>query len=363
MGVAPHDPHDPSLHVWMPTIRGSSGGDVYTKRLADALRQRGVEVTVEWFDRRYEYRPELLATRPAPQGATLIHTNALSAFAFARHGLPLVATEHHYVLDPAYRPFKTWLQHVYHQWVIGPSIHRSFYAADVLVVDAKFTERALSSRRVRGPVRVIPLWVDYQRFRPLETPASNKPGAFKLLFVGNATRRKGFDCIIPLARLLGDGYHVSCTGGLRGESAHTDVGNVTFLGRLSDDALIAAYQACDAIVVPSRYEGFGYSALEGMACAKPVVGFACGAVDEVVSDGVSGYLVPVDDVEALAGRCRILCSNPNLAQELGNNGRRRAVEEFDESRAMDAYLDVYEEAIKIHRTATCTNKPGTSHGQ
>lgn len=328
------------MHVWMPTIRGFSGGDVFVERLASGLRDRGITVTVEWFDRRYEFAPGLLARRAAPKGATLIHANGLDGFAFGKQGLPLVVTEHHYVLDPAYRPFKSSMQAMYHRLVTGRASLRSMRAATAVTTHSRFVAATVVTACPGIQPIVIPLWVDLQLFSP-EIFRDRQEGPLRLLFVGNTSRRKGFDVAVALAKRMGDSVEIACTGGLRGTAGKNLPDNIRFLGRLSTEDLVTAYRNCDAALVPSRYEGFGYAALEAMACGKPVLGFACGSVEEIVTDGESGFLVGVDDIDGLQRRAEELAGTAGLRDALGLLGRMRAERYFTIERGVDAYLDLY----------------------
>lgn len=332
------------LHVWMPTIRGYSGGDVFVDRLAAGLRERGVTVTVEWFDRRYEFAPGLLSRRRPPAGATVIHANGLDGFAFRNDGLPLVVTEHHYVLDPGYRPYKSFVQDVYHRLVTGRASLRSMRAADVLTTHSQFVASTASAACPGVEPVVIPLWVDLAQFSPgLES--SRPDGPLRLFFVGNTSRRKGFDAAVALARRMGHAVQIICTGGLRGGADRGLPDNIRFVGRLSAEGLVDAYRQCDAALVPSRYEGFGYAALEGMACGKPVLGFACGSVEEIVETGTSGFLVAVDDLDGLQRHAVELATDGSLRERMGKAARARAAQVFTAERGIDAYMDVYKRLV------------------
>ena len=101
------------------------------------------------------------------------------------------------------------------------------------------------------------------------------------------------------------------------------------------------------MLTTSRYEGFGYAALEGMACGKPVVGFACGAVEEVVEQNVTGCLVPVDAVEPLVKIIRELQESPVKCRAMGLAGRERAVSVFSEEAGVTAYVSLYREIAAV----------------
>ncbi len=337
---------DSPLKIWLPTIRVGSGTDIFTQRLAAALTRRGMEVVVTWFSRFTELAPDLLRFAKPPIGVDIIHANSGNAFAFKRKGIPLVATEHHYTLDPAYRPFKSFAQDAYHRSLLAINLSRSYAMADALTTDSFFTTSVLATVAGVQATRTIPLWADYEEFSPAScVPSRTRHRPFRLLFVGNASRRKGADVIPELAKRLGADFEIRCTAGLRKDAHSGTSDNVRLLGRLSPQELIAEYRGCDSLLVPSRYEGFGYAALEAMACAKPVVGFRCGSIEEVVAERQTGLLCAVDDIDALETNCRILASDPIKAVQLGEAGRLRAVTAFTEAKAVDAYIDLYRSLV------------------
>src|SRR5207237_8707053 len=107
-----------SVKVWFPTIRTGSGSDVFTRQLAGALTQIGVETSISWFPHYFEFVPDLLGAVRPPIGTDLIHANSWTGFAFRRSGIPLVVTNHLCVHDPAFARYKTISQKIYHACVI-----------------------------------------------------------------------------------------------------------------------------------------------------------------------------------------------------------------------------------------------------
>ena len=109
-------------------------------------------------------------------------------------------------------------------------------------------------------------------------------------------------------------------------------------------------------VCPSIYEPMGIVNLEAMACGAPVVATATGGIPEVVVDGETGLLVPIEQrsggdgepidpaafASALAERVNTLVADPLLARRFGDAGRSRAVERFSWRAVAHDVLDVYE---------------------
>jgi glycosyltransferase involved in cell wall biosynthesis len=113
-------------------------------------------------------------------------------------------------------------------------------------------------------------------------------------------------------------------------------------GMIERDDTIALYSHATAFCCPSIYEPFGIINLEAMACGTPVVASAVGGIPEVVVDGVTGFLVdaklspqpPHDPTEpqgfaaGLAEAINRFAAAPDLAQRMGEAGRRRVEESF-----------------------------------
>jgi glycosyltransferase involved in cell wall biosynthesis len=104
--------------------------------------------------------------------------------------------------------------------------------------------------------------------------------------------------------------------------------HVIFAGQVDDAALVRRYQGSQVFALPSGREGFGLVVLEAMMAAKPVVAVRAGATPELVRDGETGLLVPVDDQAALASAIESLVGDRMLAEALGRRGREIAQREY-----------------------------------
>jgi N-acetyl-alpha-D-glucosaminyl L-malate synthase BshA len=132
-------------------------------------------------------------------------------------------------------------------------------------------------------------------------------------------------------------------------------GRVTFAG--SQQYIESLLPLADLVLVPSAHESFGLTALEAMSCGVPVVTTEEGGSREVVDDGVSGYLVDVEDLAALVDRARTLLVDGALRDAMGEAGRRVAMARFHIDGAVARYEAIYDRLL-----AECGREVGARHG-
>jgi glycosyltransferase involved in cell wall biosynthesis len=321
--------------------RARGGVDVWMENIHRAMDRAGVPNTLRLLPHRYNFAPFLLplALRGNWAGSVrLVHSGSRAGFALRARGRPLVVTVHHLVADPAYRPYTRPAQRLFHRlerFYDG----RSIACADAVACVSAYTRRQVVDLYGRPDAQVVYNGIDTERFRPTGPRPATSP--FRLLFVGNRTRRKGADLLEPLLAALGAGFELWYTGGQREDEVPIRSPSARPLGQLSVPDLVAAYNACHALVFPSRLEGFGLAVAEAMACGLPVVTTRAASLPELVVEGQGGFLCPVDDVDALAAAVRRLASDPKRAQEMGNWNRARAAEMFSFQRMAAAYREVY----------------------
>lgn len=161
-----------------------------------------------------------------------------------------------------------------------------------------------------------------------------------ILFVGRFEKRKGIDVLLDAIpkvfkqnkkidfRLVGPDDRKAYQKAF--EKKHPELlPQVRFLGEKKGLALESEYRNCDIFIAPSRYESFGLIYAEAMSFAKPSIGTRAGGIPEVIEDGKSGILCENENVDSFAKAILDLLDNPSLAHELGQAGRRRALELFD----------------------------------
>ena len=126
----------------------------------------------------------------------------------------------------------------------------------------------------------------------------------------------------------------------------TTLPHVTFLGWMSQDQVAAQMAACDVVVMPSRWEGFGLVAIEAMRAAKPVFASEVGGLTEIITPE-TGLLFPVGDHKRL--QQLLLNASDDLLREMGRQGRQRFVERYLIDRTSEGLLSIYGDLAGANR--------------
>ncbi|MDO7881938.1 glycogen synthase [Salinibacterium soli] len=310
-------------------------------------------------------------------GADLVHShtwyaNAAGHLASMLHGIPHVVTAHS--LEPL-RPWKA--EQLGGGYRVSSWIEKTAFeaAAAVIAVSEGMRRDILRSYPAldEARVQVVHNGIDLERWVPLDEPELLRglgidPDRPSVVFVGRITRQKGLPYLLRAARLLPpDVQLILCAGAPDTPEILAEVqagvaalqqerSGVIWLERLLSQAeLSAVLTRATTFVCPSVYEPLGIVNLEAMACAAPVVGTATGGIPEVVEDGVTGRLVPIEQVQDgtgtpidpdrfvadLAAALTEVVSDPEAARAMGRAGRERAEREFSWSSIARRTTEIY----------------------
>ncbi len=340
---------DKAPAIWLPAVRCGTGTDVFTEILVHGLQQRGLRAEITWLPHRTEYAPWTVPVPRPPIWANVVHINTWLHPRFIPEHLPAVATLHHSIHDPALRPYKGWLRAAYHRFWIRHIEKTVMRRVDRVVAVSHFAAESARLQVLDRLIQVIYNGVDTERFQPPLEKRAHHP--FQLLYVGSWMARKGVDLLAPIMRALGNDFVLHYTGGAAAEKDKPDMPtNMHDLGRLSGDALITAMQEADALLFPSRSEGFGLVAAEAMACGQAVIATYGSSLIEVIEDGVTGLLCPQDDVQAFASAVRALATNPVRHAKISAAARQRSTQHFTTGNMINNYIHEYNHLLNHHNS-------------
>jgi glycosyltransferase involved in cell wall biosynthesis len=203
-------------------------------------------------------------------------------------------------------------------------------------VDGRFRpmsadERAALRAKLVGPHRHALLHVS------TGDPYKNVPGTLRVL--AELRARGGDVALVRVGKPL-TAAERDVARALRIEDAIIDAGRVT------DERLVEIYNACDVLLFPSFYEGYGWPPLEAMACGTPVVASDCPSLVEI-ADGAA-LLAPARDVAALARAVQSLLDSDELAADMRARGIARAAQ-YTWRRTVDGFAFVYERVAEEAR--------------
>ncbi|MEJ5867847.1 glycogen synthase [Pseudokineococcus sp. 5B2Z-1] len=320
----------------------------------------------------------------AAEGADLVHThtwyaNLAGVLAAKLHGVPHVVTAHS--LEPL-RPWKA------EQLAGGYRLsswaeEQAMTTADAVVaVSAGMRADILRCYPGVDPARVhvVHNGIDADDWRRDDSPEAHEhvrslgvdPDRPSVVFVGRVTRQKGLPHLLrAAAQLPPEVQLVLCAGAPDTPEIAAEVDELVSAlaamrtGVVRIDRMLPRAELCQVLslatvfVCPSVYEPLGIVNLEAMACGTAVVGTATGGIPEVVDDGRTGWLVPIDQVqdgtgaptdpEAFAGDlARVLTeavSDPAEARRRGEAGRERAVAEFSWAAIGERTMEVYRSVL------------------
>ena len=174
-------------------------------------------------------------------------------------------------------------------------------------------------------------------------------GLYTLLMVARIVPAKGHDTALhamahlkhlPVKLLLAGDPHAGCGPDMVALSDALGLaGRVEFLGHRTD--VTALMLNANLLLAPSRREALSLTLIEAAACSLPVIASRVGGIPEVVQDGQTGCLVPVDDPMALAQTVEKLLAQPDSMQSLGQRARHAFESSFTEKSMLNATLTAY----------------------
>jgi len=290
------------------------------------------------------------------------------------YGIPLVITTH------SLEPLRPWKReqlaggYDFSLWVEKTALEM----ADAVIAVSNDTKADIERLFKVEPKRlhVIHNGIELEEYRNVKASGALDrhgidPAKPFLLFVGRITRQKGIIHLVRAIQFMDPDFPIVLCAGAPdtpeiGEEMKEAVAeaqkkrkDIFWIEEMLDrNAVVELYSHAAVFCCPSIYEPFGIINLEAMACETAVVASAVGGIKEVVVDGVTGFLVPVDFVEGtfklsnpekfsrdLADRINQLMKDQGLREKFGKAGRRRAEEFFSWTKIAEKTKALYQTLI------------------
>ena len=295
------------------------------------------------------------------------------------YGLPLVITVH------SLEPLRPWKReqlgggYDFSVWLEKTALEMADAVIAVSAQTKADVERLFKVRPDRVHVIYNGLDLDeYRKSQPIAalTKYGIDPGKPFLLFVGRITRQKGIVHLVRAIEFMDAGFQIVLCAGAPDtpaigvemkeavEKVKTKRPGIIWIDEMVDkQTVLELYSHAAVFCCPSIYEPFGIINLEAMACETAVVATAVGGIKEVVVDGVTGFLVPIDQMEEspfeprdpakfardLAARINQLIADPELCAKFGRAGRKRAEEKFSWAAIAGQTKALYEKLLNSRR--------------
>jgi glycosyltransferase involved in cell wall biosynthesis len=268
------------------------------------------------------------------------------------HGLPYLIS-----LRGADVPSDEVKRFAKHYAVLRPIVRYLWHDADAVVAVSNGLRDYAVQTTPDLPIEVIPNAIDLSVFTP---PLRRSPNGIPcLLFVGRFNAFKNVEKLVDAVANLKDlgvedfELHLIGEGERRPVVERAVVAKgltrqVQFLGWIDRERLVERYRQADIFVTATTWEGMPNTVLEGMACGLPVIATRASGLEELIRDGVNGYLVDINDTRALANRIAMLLNNPHERQRMGKESRKIAEREFAWEHIAGQYLGIYQRITRAN---------------
>ena len=215
---------------------------------------------------------------------------------------------------------------------VSQSVYRS--AGSVICVSEKVRDQVIEGAAAPVNTTVLYNGVDPQMF----SPPDSDPDTPVILSVGNLIPVKGHELLLRafaaiqnqfpglFLEIIGDGPEQARLQQLANQQGMA--GKVHFRGRQSRQQVVDAMRRAAVFALPSRYEGLGCVYLEAMSTGKPVIACLGQGIDEVIEQGVNGYLIKPDDLPQLIDTLARLLQQPELRRKIGDAARRTILQRY-----------------------------------
>ncbi|HZO80959.1 MAG TPA: glycosyltransferase family 4 protein [Candidatus Binataceae bacterium] len=216
---------------------------------------------------------------------------------------------------------------------------------DLIFVPSSFAYRTFVAQGVpESKLRLNPFGADLNRFHPVP----RQDDVFRVVYVGALSIRKGIPYLLEaLAPLSLPRFEIWLIGPRMPETKRLLAryeGRFRYLGVISNGQLFRYYSQCSVFVIASIEEGLAMVQPQAMACGLPIVATTNTGAEDLITDGVEGFIVAIRDPQAIRDRVLRLYRDPDLRDEMARAAKRRI-------ESINGWDDFGERAISSYRAA------------
>jgi glycosyltransferase involved in cell wall biosynthesis len=222
--------------------------------------------------------------------------------------------------------------------------------ADCITVPSTFVYRTFVEQGVSAnKLRLLPYGVDLSRFQPVDKPDSQR---FDILFVGSMSLQKGVQYLVQAYQKI---KHPAKSLTFVGAPSISLIQALTSRGLWPEDAIILGHMPqaelkqimsrSHVLVLPSIQDGFGMVMAQAMACGCPIVASSHTGAEDLITDGIEGFIVPMRNVSALAEKLQQLVDDSRLRDTMGEKALQKV-------QNIGGWRDYGDKAMEIYKEIT-----------
>lgn len=327
--------------IWFPTVKTHTGTDVFTIDLVEGLNKKGIRAEIYWLPHHAEYAPFLTKKITPPEWANIVHVNSWLNPKYIPNNLPTITTVHLCIQDKQLNSYKNILQRLYHNLWITPIERKNINNAKQVTTVSKYTQ--IQVEKFFNLKKTICIYNGINTNIFLNKKNKIKNEKFTILFASTNSIRKGFDLLPNIMNKLGTDFELLYISKDKKNNLPQNMKHIPYINEKKD--LSDLLNRVDALIFPSRLEGFGLIVAEAMACELPVVAANTSALPELITNNQTGFLCQLDEVEEFTKIIKSLKENPNIYKSIGKNSREEIKLNFSFDSMVDKYLKLYENIL------------------
>ena len=224
---------------------------------------------------------------------------------------------------------------------------KEYEEADYIALPSLFSKRTFLEKGIpENKILHIPYGVDLTHFRKIP----KKDDVFRVIFVGKVCLHKGFHYLVQaFSELKLKNSELMVVGPLGNDIMpffKKYKNSFNYIGRFPQNELYKYYSQANVFVLPSIEEGLAMVQLQAMACGLPIICTTNTGGEDIIRDGIDGFIIPIRNVEKLKEKILFFYENPDIAKKMGENAKERVKSAFTWHDYGEKIFEAYNKILK-----------------